>query len=246
MLGLGKQLDYSGSGTLSLPLLTDHLVLPVVERADVRVFSEGFLVERLEVNCAPVMVSIGSHVERVWVVDSAEVMEQAARQLPAVSLALPLPDLPSGLLVVFRLKELDGEAVPGLFHYNPLSKALPFLSCNGGNNDATARHIAFFVRTGCRAAAAMTTACAAWRVACRVNDVQEHRGADVGLPVGILKAFVAAIDVWGFSGASSEEKQGELTYSPTDISSELLVSAGSLLTQNPKLSVVGLGFLPMR
>ena len=170
LLSLGKQVETTGSGSLTLPILTDHPVVPLFEQAEVRVFSEGFLVEKLDVTSPPVMVSIGTHVERAWFVDSSECMEQVNRTWPHLKLGvLPSAEVPSGVLIVFRLKTFEEESVPAgqLFQYNPLERALPFLpvGSKSGDHSTAPHHIAFFVRAKSRSAAAMSAASASWRVA---------------------------------------------------------------------------------
>jgi hypothetical protein len=89
----------------------------------------------------------------------------------------------------------------------------------------------------------MTTASAAWRVACRVHDVQEHRGADVALPEDILRAFVTTVDVWG---TSPEGDESESDVDALEISADSLVAAAEYATQNPSLVAPGAGLLSMR
>jgi hypothetical protein len=191
-LGLGKSLDYTGTGMLTLTVLTDHPVVPYFE-AELRTFAEGFLVEKMDgAMCLPALVSIGQHVDRVWTVDSVDFMAQASKLMSPVFLKernLPDIEVPSGLLFIFRLKADDSQA-DGM---NPLQRTLPMI---GSAGPGVAKHVALVVPAASRSASAMSSACNQWRVAMRMHDVQEHRGAEVSLPDGILRAYLSALDFW--------------------------------------------------
>ena len=184
-LGLGKPLDYTGTGMLKLTMLTDHPLIPHFE-ADFRTFTEGLLVEKMDgADCLPLLLSIGQHVERVWTVDTVESMQQASTLLSSMFLKekhLPDLEVPDGLLVIFRLKATDSHHVD---EFNPLQRCLPLI----GSTPATAaKHLALIIPSDSRAASAMTSACSQWRNAMRMYDVQEHRGgSDMVLPTGILR-----------------------------------------------------------
>ena len=220
-LGVGSQLDYSGTGLLQLPLLSDHPVMPVVD-AEVRVFSEGLLIERIDSTVGlPILISIGAHVKCLWVVDSTEVTAQAFRLLPALLSTFPalLRDhCPEGKLIVLQLKtdeelqkerdeveegtgtgEDSGEGTMfKVLQHNLLARSYPFTS---GTGSAKEPHLlALFVPARARSSQAMSTALASWKVAARRHDVREHRGADKPLPQTILTAFLTAIDRWAVSG----------------------------------------------
>jgi hypothetical protein len=249
-LGLGKPLDFTGTGMMTVTVLSDHPVVPHFE-AELRTFTEGFLVEKMDgAMCLPVLVSIAQHVEHVWTVDAADCMGQASRLFsPAFLKDRTLPDVevPSGMLIIFRLKADDAQA-DGL---NPAQRALPLVGNSGGS---VAKHVAFVVPTESRSASAMSSACSQWRTAMRMYDVQEHRGgSDVSLPDGILRAFVSLLDFWREGVPSmvaatdtSGPQGGERSPSLVADSYRALVGTALAFAKNPTLQVPGTGYYAMR
>jgi len=117
-LSLGTPLDVSGTGLLSVPILIDHPAVPAMQ-ADVRLFSQGLLIEKADSSRVPVLVSLACHVQCVWVLDAAECAVQASRRRESVSgsasseaekaAAEQVEQAMAGLFVVFQLKsDLSG------------------------------------------------------------------------------------------------------------------------------------------
>ena len=90
-------------------------------------------------------------------------------------------------------------------------------SGSGSDSGSGSQCIALFAPMGTRVFAAISTALVSWRRALRAQDVPEHRGGagkrprggpggpegtpEGGLPVGILRAFVIALDAWSIAPA---------------------------------------------
>lgn len=241
-MGLGKPLDPNFGAALVLPIITDHRVVPVAEQAAVRLYSEGFVIESSDISCTPVLLSLSTHVDTVWILDSAECMQQALRAFPYLkSPPIPTIEAPAGLLIVFRLKPQEALTKNGsysLCRYNGLDRALPFVAASTKEGCDTPQLVGMYVRAKGAAAGAMASAAAAWRVACRVHKIQEHRsGSDVPLPVSILRSFLTAVDMWSFSPTCSASFEG---------SNSSLIATGVTFIQNSNQHYPGLGCLPLR
>lgn len=79
-LGLGKLLNTDiSNGVLTLPLLTDHPLLPHTDGkgCEMRAFSGGFMIEKENVSCLPLLVSFELHVEKMWTCDLRDVFTKA-------------------------------------------------------------------------------------------------------------------------------------------------------------------------
>lgn len=235
---------------LTTTVLSDHPVVPHFE-AEVRTFTEGFLVEKMDgAMCLPMLVSIGHHVERVWTVDIADCIQHASRLLSPAFLkerALPDIEVPTGVLVIFRLKADDAESEA----LNPLQRSLPLVGCS---STAGTKHVALVMPSTSRSASSLTSSCAQWRVAMRMHDVQEHRGgAEVAIPDGILRAFLAVLDFWregvpntvaatDTSGTAAADRTPLLT-AP---SYQALMATALAYAKHPTLSIPGAGYYAMR
>lgn len=249
-LGLGKPLDYTGTGLLTLTVLTDHPVVPHFE-AELRTFTEGFLIEKMDgASCLPLLTSIGRHVDRVWTVDTTDCVSQAAKLIAPLFLkekGLPDIDVPAGFIIIFRLKSADQLATDGEASMNPLEASLPLVSSN-------ARHIALIVPSSSRAFSAVTSAAGHWRTAMRMHDVQEHRGGtDVALPDGILRAVLSVLDFWS-EGVPNTVAATDTSGDASDKQS-LVLSASSYASlygtalcfaKVPTLQIPGAGYYAMR
>lgn len=234
-------MEYGGAGFLTLPVLIDHSVMPAME-GDMRIFAEGFLVERIGHCRLPILVSIGRHVETVWVVDSSECAAQAARLVPPLqrsftsSLGMEEQPLLAGLVILFKLKteypspsRNDAEGAAEVLSYNPLQPIVPFSSLIAGSS-LESKYIALFVKSASRSSSTIIAALGDWRAAMRMHDVPEYKGAaEVRLPERFLQSYIAFID-W-----SDRRQDG----SPP-LSVNALVSAATFCTQHPRLQVAGL------
>lgn len=123
-LGLGKRLSdqvHTNSSTssnrymkqLAVPMLTDN---PIVSHtmATCTIYESGFIIDKMdELPCIPVIVSFGLHVDRSWVLNIGDCMEQCIRYYNMKTktpnnlsdLLDYLNEFPlDGILVVFRMK----------------------------------------------------------------------------------------------------------------------------------------------
>ena len=214
----------AGSVLVTLPVLLSHPVQPLLPACEIRLFSEGFLIERAGLCRLPVLVSIGEHVERVWVADSGDVALQALALLPRPDPDLRPPVPPQGLIIVFQLKEMDknGGGGSGLLPYAPFSPLL--LSEEGGSG---CRFVSLVVEAAGRGAPLLQRATAAWRVALRRHDLLEHRGThDVRLPDTVLHSYLTYLDSLRTGGlADIEEPDGQ---TPAALLSSVRVSQSPL------------------
>lgn len=79
VLELGKRMD-AGVGSRSLvtlPMLTDHPVAGVYNKGSFEAYESGFVLQKLDQNCMPTVVSFAAHVESAWTVDVSECVAQA-------------------------------------------------------------------------------------------------------------------------------------------------------------------------
>jgi len=113
-LGLGKLLESSLGlvGQIThVPALTDHPLVPFAN-STLRGFSGGFLIERLNTACLPLLFSIETHAECMWTVDLRDCLEQAQAALQLGDAGVEL-SAPPGIMVIFKLKSFTAAAVAG-------------------------------------------------------------------------------------------------------------------------------------
>ena len=98
---------------LVLPMLTDNPILSHT-MATCTIYESGFLIDKMdELPCIPILVSFGLHIDRSWVVNIGDCIEQCVRYFNNLTKAPShlsdlldyLYELPlDGILVVFRMK----------------------------------------------------------------------------------------------------------------------------------------------
>jgi hypothetical protein len=119
-LGLGKVLntEVSPTGIMTLPLLTDHPLLPYTSNkgCEFKAFGGGFVIEKDNTSCVPMLVSIETHVEKMWTVDLKDVFAKSMELVQAGSGASVNDEddglqAEEGLIVIFQLKSFSPEAV---------------------------------------------------------------------------------------------------------------------------------------
>lgn len=107
-LGLGRLVESSTGGhersALTVPVLTDHPLLPHSVAA-LKVFSAGLLVDKLDMPCLPMMLSIGAHIERMWSVDFTELCAQATARY---SRGVPTSASLSALAAIQQFRGTEG------------------------------------------------------------------------------------------------------------------------------------------
>lgn len=256
-----------GTGLVQVPVLTDHPLLPLIFTT-MRPFTGGFVVERMIGSCLPILVSISTHVECVYNIDAAECLQQALALFPprfgsAVDIIAP-----DGIVIVFKLKTFgEGEATVAAagadtidffsvkgdlqksIQYNPLAKCLPATA-----TAAEPRYLALLLETDSRAAAALVSARQDWKVAMRMYDVPDYRGAGRKIPAPILRAFLTAIDCISYGVKDAVDNidpiKGESSSSGSDeaalTASHMLAAVTGSSSIAHRSSVVGNGYFPMR
>lgn len=195
-------------------MLTDHPMCPVMN-VDIRLFGSGFVVDRIEKELLPMLVTFGAHVQRMWTVDIGDCQAEALRDIDCtVSLEGSLGDI-EGYLVVLALKDFssssptsnESEGAATCIQYNTTERVLPsFYSC---------RHIAFLVPTSSRHSGAFSTALRCWRDACRMNDVSDIRGmsnGDEALPSSVKLPLLVALDSLGGEEAVSSREAADSAF----------------------------------
>lgn len=239
-LGLGKHLDFNAAGVVSVPIITDHPLLPIIN-AEVRVYTEGLVLERLmDCTSLPVAISIGTHVEGMWTLNTAECGKQVESLLPSdlpTELRNAYMELPGGMIIVFKLRSfVEKEGLCG-YEYNPLARALPDMATN------LPKYLGIYIQDGSRIASTMTTVTSAWHVALRLHDIEDHRGSKGdALPEDVLRSIVTAIDSWSYiSKADAIEIQQEFNINP-----EELLSLSKYGTHFPEQALPGMGYQLMR
>lgn len=193
-IGLGSVIEGSGSGTVGITMLSDHPMCPHMN-AEVRLFSSGVVVDRVEKDLLPMLITFGTHVEGMWTVDIGDTSAEALRRL-GYDDSLANDDCSDGYVVVLALKnfesgesQVDEQRSDSCVQYNTTERVLPsFYKC---------RNVAFFVPTSSRHSSVFSTALRSWRTACRMHDIPEIRGLGSGsssLPVAMLFPVLVTLD----------------------------------------------------
>lgn len=135
-----------------MTILTDHPILTHF-MGDVRTFTEGFLIDKINnSSCLPILVTISTHIDRVWTIDSQDCYLQAIKLFPSIifndssnsnhTTNVRNNDngdrnlLPPGIIIVFRLKssdiinDHDADYNSSSDSLNPLEKAMPLVGLN--------------------------------------------------------------------------------------------------------------------
>ena len=222
LLGLeGAIQDRDGSrGGLVIPLhlISDHPLMTLAH-ADVKAFQEGFVIDRLNTRCLPMLVSFKNHVKEVWSCDLTSAV-QAAREFAAKdsrkTKVEPYSDaLPSAVLMIIQMKP---------DHTNPLEVALP-THTDGGSDRNPVQHIAFVIPSN-RSVEGVNGVIGAWRKAMRMHDIEEKRGVSQkdALPPSILRSLADAIGYWSMARieAFSTSKNMPGMLSVSDVKTESL------------------------
>jgi hypothetical protein len=202
-LGLGTAINTAGTGVVGVTMLTDHPAAPVLH-AEMRLFTSGFVVEKLNKSFLPFLFSFAVHVKEMWTVDLGDCYRRALAS-PSFegTSSSSVVEIPEGLLVVLQCHDFRDEkgnmgkgsdtnsnSVKSCIEYNMLDRILP--------SSGKVRHIAFCLTADAsHQGSALSEALHAWRVAARMNDIPDNRGAgnnQTALPDEILGPFLAMLD----------------------------------------------------
>lgn len=175
---IGRSLEVGGLSSLSALLLSDHPLLPSA-RVNLQLHAAGFVFDQLDqIACVPAVVSF-KDVERIWAMDLADCLRQAGLSADAMD--------GGGYVLVLGLR---ASAVGALY------RAFPNVLCPVG------QYIALVIPHGEAAAITFREVLERWRPAFRVNDIIEHRGGDLPVPLPILQALLCLVD-----GRPSDEEE---------------------------------------
>lgn len=243
-LGLGKGLDYVGTGlgVINITTFTDHPVIPYFD-ADLKLFTDGFIIEKMNNSaCIPILISMENHIDRVWSIDVADFIQESTLLFPQLNhkdldTALSSTIESSGLIIIFRLKttlSYEGDIEHGMF-LNPLERSMPLIgmkllnketsvSVNDEQLPSVCRHIAFLIRSDSRITTSMNEACSYWRKAMRMYEIQEHKGKDVPIPTSILLAYLSYLDDLKDSSATYNVMNNYNMKSNLKVSNQNLIS----------------------
>ena len=224
-------------------MLTDHPSTPVLH-VELRLFTSGFVVEKLDKSFLPFLLSFGVHVKEMWTVDMGDCYRRAlAIKSIDDSNSSSVIDVPEGLLVVLQCHDFRDEkgnmgkgsgvnsnSVKSCIEYNMLDRILP--------STGKVRHIALCLASADVSSrghgSALFEAHHAWRVAARMNDIPDNRGAGNQLPDEILSPFLAMLDAEATSNVIVKES---LDTAFSDDADRFIGGT---------VQIPGSGFLPMR
>lgn len=211
-LQVGRSLDFStGSSTTNISIITDHPVLPNFD-ADLKLYSSGFIMERMNGQvCLPLVISFAHHVECSYSIDFQDCFQQIKEQilLPYLQqannsnhkenlvddlMASIISEVPSGYLIVYKLKKLQNNS-----KYTAFDRLLPNFH-QSANGD---RHVGLCLKYSSSSTSSSSssnsipaTVTEHWRAAMRMYDVSEHKGKDVKIPRALLQSFLTLLDRW--------------------------------------------------
>jgi hypothetical protein len=199
-LKLGAGLEFGGSGVLRVPCLTDNAAIPVFD-AQLKCFSNGFVLDRIDkISQIPVAISFERNVDKVWIVDIADVTAQALKLIGSNSTnGLPMinEDI-SGYAMIFHIKQqsIDGQTTL----LNPFDRLFPALLTI--DEPKSLEYFAMFIlqnnnnnsNTSNSNSATTFPALDTWKTAFRVNDIDVSVGRKAVIPESILLSSIIAID----------------------------------------------------
>lgn len=194
-LGLGKAMSTSGSGVVTVPMLTDHPDAPVL-LAEMRLFSSGFVVGKMNDIFCPFMVSMGVHVKEMATIDFGDCFQQVSKKYPGGLWKSTIDSFPDGLMIIFKCHDFEAtssgctqssKSVKSCVEYNMLDRILP--------DTGKARHIALCLSSTSHHGSSLTESLHEWRRSARTNDIPESRGVgSMSVPDQILLSFLTWVD----------------------------------------------------
>lgn len=197
-IGLGAYLDTIMSHSGGFAILSDHPCCPVLHANDLRLYSNGFVIETLDNSFLPVCLSIVKHVKSVHTIDISDAYYEALNSMNFALSKKNDVNLPEGILMVFELKQFDNDESSRddivenddtsnkYLQYNPFSKMLP--------NMSPVNYVALIVPSTSRYNGIFNQATFAWKSTMRMYDIPDVRGGSSSLPPAVQYAFLASID----------------------------------------------------
>ena len=167
-------MEISGVGLASVLMVTDNPLYPVFN-ADLRFFTGGFVIERIDRSPLPLLISIKSHVEVMWTVDLGDAYGVGSHLLEEFNISTsPEDDSLDGIFVILKLKrtfDLEDPSLTGFekcLQYGLWERILPTLFPTG--------YLGFVVPSHSRAASPFNSAHHSWRDFARLYDIPDIRG----------------------------------------------------------------------
>ena len=184
----------------------------------------------------------------------------------------------------YSLPDSTADHIRASMMFNPLKRSLsPFCTTHSSSYQIEPECIAIFAPIGSRVSSALSSALVTWRAALQAQGVPEHKGAgrrptngntpskahtlssqgadgdegesDGSLPLGILRAFVTAIDTYSVADTTGQgsslsfglSREGSKGLEDLIFDESIPVSSGTIIAAAAGLrGVPGTGFLSMR
>jgi hypothetical protein len=222
-LNLGSIVEISGVGVASLLMVTDNPLYPVFN-ADLRLFSGGFVIERVDRSPLPLLISIKSHIEVMWTVDMRDAFKIGSRLLEESNLSPSSgeDEYLDGIFVILKLRkkfDLDDPTLTGFekcIQYELWDRIFPTLFPTG--------FVGFMVPSHSRAASPFNSAHHSWRDFARLYDIPDIRGIRDNLhsiPDSLFLSFHIALNKLELKIDEEKPLENEFTETEEVFSSSL-------------------------
>lgn len=179
-------------------LLTDHVTCPVIN-TELRLFTSGFVVERIEKLFMPAIVAFAPHISHVCTVDMSACYTLAAKnRIPGME-QLSADSKFDGMLIIFTMKPHGaesprsprsprGKSMEQCMKFNPMDSLLL--------GTQSTQHIAMFLPADTRSMEAVQAMRSTWRAAFRMLDIAETLGdtPEYPIPMSIVKSLLIVTD----------------------------------------------------
>ena len=113
LLGMGKPLTISSSGLVNITMLTDNPIMPFINAAEIRPFSNGFVIEKMNNSSSPVIISIRQHVESIQTMTITNFFNNMIDALDINCNEKFMDDhvnIPEGNVIIFVLKNFNSSS----------------------------------------------------------------------------------------------------------------------------------------
>lgn len=204
-LNMGTAVELSGVGLASAVMVTNNPMYPFFQ-ADLRLFTGGLVVERIDKSPLALILSIKSHVEVMWSVDLGEAYTNALR-LIGIDAPSTSSELLDGIFIIFKLRtsfdDVDESSLSGYekcIQYDLWNKIFPSL--------LPTTYLGLMIPANSRASAAFTSTHFAWKNFARMYDIPDIRGLrdDIHrIPEGLLESYLTALNHQSLTIMNSSE-----------------------------------------
>lgn len=190
---MGTIVELSGVGLASAVLITDNPLYPCFH-ADLRLFTGGFLIERIDKSPLPLLISIKSHVEVMWSVDMGEAYTHGLRSVDLDDPRSTSSELLDGIFIILKLRTDFSDAQSTFsgyekcIQYDMWNRIFPaFFSTS---------YIGLLIPSNSRTIAPFTSAHFSWRNFARMYDIPDIRGlkGNYAIPDALLLSYLIALN----------------------------------------------------